>query len=550
MPLLEHELARREKDGLLLRPTPLRVRWELADLLASDGHALRIDFTGSVRAIPESAERRMLEEVLLDHRPAVTVNDISAHFAGALRAAAARVAQQHAASAWVSDVSHQRELIEALKTSAASVAFACGLEVLPPYQATVSSPSFERQRLRQMQQTLAEQQAAGQVEHFQRAADLMRQFESLRAATPGLPPGRVLQQISAADRGAVLRTLLMASADGKMPQKLWAVSGPYLVEITAQADEEGRITPRPNLISLPPSLGPLRSVRSAEVDGRTVLLVGARSGFILVDPQKPNEPRLYHDASVETEHGFNRIVYWPSRRQFCGTHADAGLVCWDMEVPEAPRIAVRTVELLPVGHVMPTGAPSMAVNSQASYAGSMQGGGSGGPRNLTVLDESTLLFGIGGTLFTWNGNDAAALPNDSRADIVAILPDAERMLCVSDDGSIGVMDAQTRQWIDRQHHAGRVRAAGALPWLGTTRVLLAGDDGPIQCVGLDDPLVTHYTSPYRGLRMVAGSATLLAASSPDRQRVVLWNSWDGRQPAGELFMTSSTRHRITDLAFG
>jgi hypothetical protein len=48
--------------------------------------------------------------------------------------------------------------------------------------------------------------------------------------------------------------------------------------------------------------------------------------------------------------------------------------------------------------------------------------------------------------------------------------------------------------------------------------------------------------------MVAGSQTLVAAASPDRQRIILWNSWEGRQPAAEIFITSIARHRITDLA--
>jgi hypothetical protein len=77
--------------------------------------------------------------------------------------------------------------------------------------------------------------------------------------------------------------------------------------------------------------------------------------------------------------------------------------------------------------------------------------------------------------------------------------------------------------------------------------LLAGEEGPVQCVGVDDPLVTHYASPYRGLRAVSATAEWIAAVSPDRQRLVLWNSWEGRQPAGEVFLTALARHRIADI---
>jgi hypothetical protein len=525
------------------------VRWELLDVSSADGHTLSVGFACSIRAVPDRIERRMLEEVLLGNRSAVTADDVAAHFQPALRSAAAKIARQHPASNWMADESLKQQLCEVLKSSANATAFACGLEILGPYPLDLQSPTFERQRLLQLQQELTEKQAAGQIEHFQRAAGLLKQFEALRSATPELPPGRVLQQVGAADRGQVLQTLLMASA-GKRPRRLWAVAGPYLVEIDPRSNGEGRLSPHPNLVSLPPALGPLRSVTAAEIDGRQALLIGARSGFILYFPDEPSQPRLFHDSAVQTQHGFNRIDYWPQRRQFCGSHADAGIVCWDADSPDAPTQASRTLELLPAGWDLAVAAPSVAINTFASYAGSIQGGGSSGPRNLVVLDQSSLLFSIGAGLFVWDGKSAAPLQRESNAEIVAILPERDRLLCVSDDGAIDVMERASRQWASRDHRTGRVRAAGALPWLATTRLLLSGDEGPIQCLGLDDPLITQYASAYRGVRMVAGSADVVAACSPDRQRVILWNSWDGRQPAAELFVTPLTRHRLTDLSFG
>ena len=79
---------------------------------------------------------------------------------------------------------------------------------------------------------------------------------------------------------------------------------------------------------------------------------------------------------------------------------------------------------------------------------------------------------------------------------------------------------------------------------------MATDDGPVQCSGFDDPLVTQYLSVYRGLRAIAGSTTTVAALSPDRQRIVIWNAWDGREPAVELFIGALARHRVADITFG
>ena len=157
-------------------------------------------------------------------------------------------------------------------------------------------------------------------------------------------------------------------------------------------------------------------------------------------------------------------------------------------------------------------------------------------------------------LFTWNGQSAAPIRRDGNAEIVAILPEHDRVLFAS----VTAMDRS--EMLDQNFRNGSPESieraaceppAKALPWLGTTRLLLAGDEGPIQCVGLDDPLITQYVSAYRGVRMLAGSDELVAACSPDRQRIIFWNSWDGPPAGGGIVLvTSLTRHRLTDLSFG
>jgi hypothetical protein len=112
-----------------------------------------------------------------------------------------------------------------------------------------------------------------------------------------------------------------------------------------------------------------------------------------------------------------------------------------------------------------------------------------------------------------------------------------------------VRDRETLEATCRERRTGRVRAAAALPWLGEVRVLLAGDDGPVQCLGFDDQLVTQYSTVHRGLRLLVGSETQVAAVSPDRQKLIVWNSWDGRKPAAEVAVAAVARHRIADVAF-
>jgi hypothetical protein len=340
----------------------------------------------------------------------------------------------------------------------------------------------------------------------------------------------VLQQISPSDRGAVLQTLLLASAKQRGADRLWAVAGPYLVRIDVQG---GPV--RPQLFPLPPTLGPLRSISTAQVDGKRVLLAGARSGFMLIDTEKPSEPRLFADRGVESPLGFNRVIYWGTRNGFAASHGDAGIVRWDPNEPDAPRSTLRPDRFL-------VGEPMVTSDSGSTHTA--------GPRNLQVLNERSLLFSAAARLFVTDMEGVQAIATESNSEIISIFRDDGRLIVVHEDGTLSALDPATLELSSIGRRGARVRSAAALPWLDTTRLLLAGDDGPIQCIGFDDQLVSEYQSPHRGFRVLAGSPDLLAGVSSDRQRLILWQTWDGRQPLTEVYLTGLTRHRIADIAFG
>jgi hypothetical protein len=171
-------------------------------------------------------------------------------------------------------------------------------------------------------------------------------------------------------------------------------------------------------------------------------------------------------------------------------------------------------------------------------------------RNIQILDESRVIYSARSELVVLEGDSRTRLSPHDPSEIIAIIPTPKHMIAVHQSGTLVILDRLTRQIADVRRRGARLSAAGAIPWLGDIRLLLATEDGPVDCLGLDDPLVSEYLSAHRGVKMLSATATLIAAVSPDRQRIVLWNSWDGQRPVREIHVTAQTKHRVADIEFG
>jgi len=406
-------------------------------------------------------------------------------------------------------------LLDSLRQAADAAAFACGLIVMPPFAIDVQSPSLQREKLEGIQRARAEERAAEQVEHLRRAGELLRQFQSIRESSNGIAPGQVLQQVAPADRGSTLEALLLASSTSQKQATLYAVAGPYLVRVDPSSE-----APSLRLTALPPTLGPLRSVQPGVIDGKHVLLVGARAGVMVLDPTAPPESaKLFHAPESSSQLGFNSVAYDDTKRLLWATHGEQPITRWNFD----------DGELVPL--------PGAALS---------------GGRFARILAAGTILYAHGNQLFVIRANDemlSAVVPSVMGSPLVGITIEPQRVIAVQQDGAATVLDPSDLSVVESHRRAGGIVAASALPWMGSIRLLLARDDGPVECIGPDDQLVTQYLSPHRGYKMVAASADMVAAVSADRQRLILWRSWDGRKPIADLHVTGQARHRIADIEF-
>jgi hypothetical protein len=500
MPWSGTEIARRIGGKIELRPEALRLRIRLRDITSSDHHLIDVDFTAAVRALDQRGEREMFEEVFLTARESASAEDVSAHFAPPLHRAVCSFAIKQTAAQLLEE-SSKRPLIDTLLSVAKSVAFSSGVELLAPFDVSLTSPTLQREQHETLEQKLTERRIAGQLQNVQRATELLREFDALRQAMPGLSPGKLLEQVVPANRGTTLQSLLLASSSG-VAAMLWAVAGPNLLKIDPRANP-----PSVTTSELPADLGPLRSVQPHE--GR--LLVGARSGVLIVDPANLNDPLRLRIPQMTSQLGFNSAVI--AGEWLWASHSEAGVIGWKLARPDEPAVTIPL----------------------ASH-----------PRNLVVLDDGHVVGSAGGTAFVIEPMQTLA---SGESQILFIAATREHVLLVRESGEITRLHRNDFRPLGTQRVAGETTAAGALPFLGSTRLLLATADGAITCVGGDDPLVTQYLSPHRGLRALAACGDIVAALSADRQRIVLWNSWAGEAPFAEIHVASIARHRAADICF-
>jgi hypothetical protein len=506
--IADSELARRTPTGIQIRPSALRLKWELAELTTSDGHIARGTFTASARVLPDPNELKMLDESLLGSRAALTAGDVTSYFAEPLLSAARKHAATTNAQNLLAD-DGRRAALAALMDAAGTIAFTCGLEILQPAQLDLDCPTLARQRYEEIERQTSQRRAAEQVDRLRRSAELFTQFQSLRATAPTLSAGQVLTQLSPEDQADAFRAAIQSAASGAAATPLYVVAGNSLIKIPREENSTLQS------IETPADLGPIRSIRAGS-DG--MILLGCRGGILHLDPASPHSATRYCDLESTSQLGFNAAVIIGST--FWASHGEAGLVAWNIDEPDKPTLTIRP-----------------ATSKIPAFS----------PRNLARLDANRLVLSSGSQLILCT-QSGELTPVETHSEIIGVFPQPGRILTVHADGNICAWSTTDLQPKCKQRRAGRICAAALFPFLDDYRILLATEDGPILCVGPDDDVITQYATPYPAPRILAAAPDLIAAVTSDRQRLILWHTWDPKKPYRDHYLYNISKHRIADIA--
>lgn len=482
----------------------------------------------------------MLAETFLHNADQVSADVIKEHFSPPLLSVAHEVVRQSPAEQSL-DKATQESLRQAILAAAHRIAFSCGLEILPPAEILLTSPSLNRHRTSELQRTLAREHARQRDADLTQSAQSLSQFLELCRQMPQLSASAALQRVNPADQAALLESLFRAGCP-RLARWLLAVAGHQLLRVDLAA-------PKPviSTINLPASLGPLRSLHQGDANQ---WLIGAQRGLWqgnLADELTRPPCWIPYEYPHCSALGFTSPLRWNGRVWAC--HSEVGLIAWPVALDEAPCLTKDLDD--------PAELPSIPANLIKNLDSL-----GGAPRSLVALDNHRLLLGINGRLAWLDADAQLNLATDDGPRIIGIWPLPDRVRVIHEDGTCIDRDRQTLAETDRLSLGHRISAVAPLPWMDRSasgdsspdmtrwehRLLLSTAQGPVLCIGEDDPLITHYLSAYPGARAVAGGAGSVAAMSADRQHVILWQAWNGRQPAADLPLTMHARHRLADIA--
>ena len=496
----QRAIAKREGDSA--RPAgacAVLVAFEEAS--SRDGYQTRLEIELPVRLHDSAVDRRAFADKFLRFSPVGTAGQVAEYLRPQLDRDVASALAEHAVRELMEGEAI-RSVAAALKAAAVKPLFAAGLELDGEPTVRVGAPDWQRR-------CVEEAAEAARTAAEEREGELLRRFEDIRRQNPDVAAGALLMGLPQVQRADALRALLK-TAGSRRRSRIFAVAGDTLCEIDALADE---VMP----LSLSGELGPLRSVIAIRHKDRPHLLVGARDGVYLVDPEVPETAEAF-DADVEgSPFGFSNLSYDAQSGVIYATHVDIGLASWQIDLG------------------------SRIVHHASAFKGEV-------PRQLDVHDGQVIVA-AGSTLWRVGHDRAPEAVDGVENEPICMLVGAPReVLMVHPSGAVNAFSRSDGKVTPATGRGDVVAVGAALPWLGESRLVLGdGFSTSLSQIGPHDDVRLGYNSPSGPFKCLEAGADVIAGVSADRYRLVCWLPWEER-PFADLHMTSRTRSRLADVA--
>ncbi|HUN82073.1 MAG TPA: hypothetical protein VMV81_11270, partial [Phycisphaerae bacterium] len=437
--------AEEASEILLVKTSPLALNYRFSKLPSKDDFDIHAEVWISVMAMPERTELGLLRRELLGNRASADVRDMTRFCEDVVRDAIASFIRTREAGALHSpQVWSEFDAVMAEKF--APLGFSSGLALAGDVRLNLNSPDYEATRRATAIQTdrakRAEAEsatrAAAMESHRKELEEMVGLIERAGATRDAAVFMKAIQSLDTVRRAEVYSGLMGIDARADQTESILVVAGQQLIWF----DPRNLQSPTRQL-SLPDSMGPLRSVRITT--DRTTALIGARSGVHLVKLSDGATRSLALKSSRELRGGVNAAVMVAD--SIYATHSEVGLMTW---------------------RVTDSGPPSACLPEHTRDARSVRD---------VQFHQDRLWLSAGQAVLSWNMDDSPAQILSANSAIQCLLVAGDRVFAGLDGGAVlqwEIADSES----PREIRPPTGRPVHSLDWLaggGAPRLLIADD---------------------------------------------------------------------------
>jgi len=519
-------------DVLFVSTAAFECTADVSALRSADGFECRGLIKVPVRVMPDLAELVAFRRAVMGSGDSVRVAGLTRYLDAPMREVLAQLASQYPAAQLIQEL--DASLVNRLAEEKLGPAgFAGGLAVDAAPAVRFESPAYAEhhrqqarlERERQRQAAREQIQKALEQAQQQRLSHIVGMLERMRAASAGhddLGLADLLRAFSETERAEFYAAQWHLCPSTRSTRFVAAVSGRDVLLFDPAA-----FSKPVRRVELPDDLGLLRSV---SVDARSleagVLMVGAGWGVYLVDVET-GEIRHRRAAAVApgqvVRGGVNATGM--SDHHVFATHSELGLLCWRRDLPDEEPARPLHPELT-------AGADTVRCAQVAElslwftadeilWSVSMEGGEPGQPgRYPGSAATLTTVTVAGGTVYA--GNVVGQLVAWEVGE-----PDTARVI----RGATGAP----------------VESVGVLSIGGLDRLAVADRGSALLVSVVDDNVICRYEGQSHIIRRAAIAEDVFVAMNDNRDRLILWDPRDPRQPAATVVVPYITGHTIQDV---